>query len=624
MNINKKEKYEFQSETKQLLNLMIHSLYSNKEIFIRELISNASDAIDKMRFKLLSQKINNKNYKMRIRIIINKEERKIIISDNGIGMKKDEIINNLGVIASSGTRRFLESLPNNNINNNQLIGKFGVGFYSAFIVSDKVIVKTKHIDEINENNGIMWESSGKGNYFIKKINKIKNGTDVELYLKKEENQFLEEWKLREIINKYSDHISIPIEIQEYDKIKKNQSWKQINKAKALWTLNKSEIKEHEYKEFYQNITKDINEPLTWIHNKVEGIHEYISLLYIPRKLTWNILDQENKKNGLKLYVKKIYIMDDANQFLPNYLRFIKGILDTDNLPLNISREILQENHITTVLKTSLTKKVLKLIHLLSLEKNEKYKIFWKEFGLIFKEGIVEDIKNQERIASLLRFTSIKNNSKEQTLSLDQYINNMHEKQNKIYFLIADNYNTAITSPHLEIFYKNNIDVLLLSDKIDDWMMNYLIEFKGKKFQSINKIDQNSENLFNNSNKNIIITPEIEKFLNKIKTILKEKVQSVQLSTRLIKSPTILIADKNNISPQMSKLFIAAGQKIPPTKYTFEININHPLIIKIMNIQDDTINDWIHMLFNQALLSEHGTLENPNDFIKIINKLLIKY
>ncbi|CAL4323134.1 molecular chaperone HtpG [Buchnera aphidicola] len=623
--MQKKEKYSFQSETKQLLHLMIHSLYSNKEIFIRELISNASDAIDKMKFKCLSDTSNKfKNHDMRIRIQIDKKKNTIIISDNGIGMTKDDVIQNLGTIANSGTKKFLQSLSSQDIKNNQLIGQFGVGFYSSFIVANKVTVKTRYAEENNPKNSILWESEGKGEYSIQTTYKEENGTEVEIHLKNDEKQFLEEWKINEIIKKYSDHISIAIEIQEYDEKNKILSWKQINTAKSIWTIPSTQISDDEYKKFYQYLTKDINEPLSWIHNKVEGTQEYTNLLYIPKKSQWNIWDQENKKNGLKLYVKKIYIMDDVNQFLPNYLRFIKGIIDTNNLPLNISREILQESYVTKVLKKALTKKILKLIQKISIQEKEKYKIFWKEFGNILKEGIAEDLKNQSIIAGLLRFSSMKSNSQEQKLSLKDYIKNMHTKQNKIYFVIAENYNSAKNSPYLEIFKKHEIDVLLLSNHIDEWMMNYLTEFENKKFQSINKIDDEFEKIFDEKI-NQKIKQEVKDLLDDIKNILKNKIHKVNISHRLFESPVVLVSDKNTMSKQMSKLFEAAGQKTPPVKYTLEINPKHKIIKKIMNMKqkNQNIDLWINILFEQSLLAYQGTLENPNEFIKNINKILIQ-
>ncbi|WP_343182448.1 molecular chaperone HtpG [Buchnera aphidicola] len=623
--MNKKiEKHQFQSEIKQLLHLMIHSLYSNKEIFLRELISNASDAIDKLRFNLLLSKNEiKKKEKEYIRIILNKSKNTITISDNGIGMNKIEIIENLGTIARSGTKKFLKNLSPDQIKNNQLIGKFGVGFYSAFMVAKEITVKTRHMQENNPDNSIFWRSNGSEEYLINTIYKEEHGTEVEILLKDNEKEFLEEWKIRNIINKYSDHITIPIEIQEYNTKNKTFSWKQINKAKALWTFQKSQITKKEYKDFYYDITKDTNGPLAWTHNHIEGTQPYINLLYIPKKSSWNIWEQDNKNNGIKLYIKKTYIMDDASCFLPNYLRFIKGILDAENLPLNISREILQENSITKKIKLSLTKRVLNLLHILSNKKEKKYQIFWKEFGTIFKEGIAEDTTNREKIANLLRFTSMKNNSHESILSLNEYIKNMHENQEKIYFLIAENYESAKTSPHLEIFQKNNIDVLLLSNRIDEWMMNYLTEFKNKKFQSINKIDNEFEKKFKKNNKNYNENPEIKNFLENIQNTLKEKVEKVTISDRLIHSPAALIANKNTLSPHMAKLFTAAGQKVPPVKYILEINIDHDLIKKIMNIQDKhNFKNWINLLFDQSLLSEQGSLDNPNHFIKNMNKLLI--
>ncbi|CAL4043259.1 Chaperone protein HtpG [Buchnera aphidicola (Phyllaphis fagi)] len=621
--MKKNEKYSFQSETKQLLHLMIHSLYSNKEIFIRELISNASDAIDKMRFKFLSNEHSDQKYRdMYIRILLDKKENKIVISDNGIGMTKQEIINNLGTIANSGTKSFLKSLNKENKKNNQLIGKFGVGFYSSFIVSDKVIVRTRHAEELNQNNGTLWKSDGKGEYTITSITKKEYGTDVELYLKKEEIDFLEDWKICNIVKKYSDHITIPIEIQEYDKKNKVFSWKQINTAQALWTLEKSKITDDQYKNFYKHITQDMNDPIIWSHNKVEGTQEYISLLYIPSKSHWDIWNRDQKKNGLKLYIKRIYIMDNAEQFLPSYLRFIKGILDTNDLPLNVSREMLQENNITHSLKTSITKRVLMLIKQLT-KNNSQYQIFWKEFGLILKEGIAEDTKNQEKIAELLRFTSIKTNCIEQNLSLSEYIQNMPNNQEKIYFLTADSYATVSTSPHLEIFKKNNIDVLLLCDRIDEWMMNYLTDFKGKKFQSVNKIDDDLNKIVHEKSKSNNSLKKINTLLLKIQEVLKEKIKKVQLSYRLIDTPAILLIEKDAMSTQMSKLFMAAGQNIPPVQYIFEINPNHKLIKKISNLQDDkNINIWIQILFEEALLSERGSLDNPNDFINKINQIFI--
>ncbi|ALD15411.1 heat shock protein 90 [Buchnera aphidicola (Aphis glycines)] len=623
MNIMKKETYNFQSEVKQLLHLMVHSLYSNKEIFLRELISNASDAIDKLRFESISSpELFNKAPK--IQISINKSQRTLVISDNGIGMTRKDIIENLGTIAKSGTKTFLQSLEGkkNNIQN-ELIGQFGVGFYSSFIVSDKVLVRTKFAGN-KSNDGILWESSGEGEYNIENIVKKTQGTEITLFLKKKEDEFLETWKIKSIVNKYSDHITVPVEIQIYDEKNKTYFWEQINKAQALWTKKKSSINEKEYQEFYKYLTNDQNNPIAWSHNHVEGNHEYISLLYIPEKAAWDIWNRENK-NGLKLYVKRVYIMDNSQEFLPNYLRFIRGIIDSNNLPLNISREILQNNSITHNLKKALTKKSLQMLDKLSKNDHEKYQSFWNQFGLVLKEGPAEDSENLNLIANLLRFTSTKNNSSEQTVSLTQYVSNMIEKQEKIYYITADSYISAKNSPHLELFNKKNIDVLLLSDRIDEWMMNYLVEFEGKKFQSISKEDASLNNLI----KEKIIEKEKTSqdtinFLNKVKKVLGDKVKSVRLTNRLTDTPCIVLSDSNEMSTQMAKLFTAAGQSVPELKYIFEINPKHELIKKICKISDNKMfEEWIKLLLDQSLLAEKGNLDNPHEFISRMNKLFIE-
>lgn len=623
MNTQKKETYNFQSEVKQLLHLMIHSLYSNKEIFLRELISNASDAIDKLRFESISSpELYNNTPK--IQISINKAQRTLIISDNGIGMTKKDIIENLGTIAKSGTKSFLKSLENKKTNvKNELIGEFGVGFYSSFIVSDKVLVRTKFAKN-KSNDGILWESSGEGEYNITNIIKKTQGTEITLFLKKEEDEFLETWKIKNIVNKYSDHITVPVEIQTYDKKNKTYFWEQINKAQALWTRNKSSISDNEYHEFYKYLTNDQHNPITWSHNHVEGTHEYTSLLYVPEKAAWDIWNRENK-HGLKLYVKRVYIMDNSQEFLPNYLRFIRGIIDSNSLPLNVSREILQNNSITQNLKKALVKRSLKMLDKLSKNDNEKYQSFWNQFGLVLKEGPAEDNENLSLIANLLRFTSIKNNSSEQKISLKQYVSNMIEKQEKIYYITADSYISAKNSPHLELFNKKDIDVLLLSDRIDEWMMNYLVEFEGKKFQSISKEDSSlnklvEEKLINKEE----TSKEIIDFLSRVKKVLGNKVKSVRLTNRLTETPCIVLSDSNEISTQMAKLFTAAGQPVPELKYIFEINPKHELIKKISKISEKEIfSEWIKLLLDQSLFAEKGNLDNPHKFISRMNKLFVQ-
>lgn len=624
MDTNSKKTHIFQSEVKQLLNLMIHSLYSNKEIFLRELISNSSDAIEKLRFENLShpKKFINCQKESKIQISINKNDKTLSIYDNGIGMTYDEIIQNLGTIAKSGTKSFLNNLNTSLKDKNDLIGKFGVGFYSSFIIAKKVSVYTKHAQEKSD-NGSLWESNGQGEYTIQKTKLKEHGTKIVLYIKKKEEEFLELWNIKNIIKKYSDHISIPVEIENYDEKSKTISWEKVNQAQALWTKNKKDISISTYEEFYKYITHDSEKPLIWSHNKVEGKQEYTSLLYIPTKATWDMWHRENK-HGLKLYVKHIYIMDDAAQFLPNYLRFVKGIIDSDDLPLNISREILQDNNVIKSLKKSLTKRILNLLDNLSKNDVKKYQNFWNSFGLVLKEGLAEDSINQKQIAKLLRFSSIHTQKKEQTLSLKKYIKNMVEDQDKIYFITSDSHDSALNSPHLEIFKEKNIDVLLLSDRVDEWMMNYLPEFKNKKFQSVSKSDISIEKFIKKDNKILEKKDkDINLFIEKIKKILKNKVKDVRITHRLVNTPVMVLTDTNDMSTQMAKLFSAAGQPIPEIKYLLEINIKHNLIKKIKKInKEEELSIWINMLFEQAILAEKGSLENPHIFINRINQLFL--
>ncbi|QCI21764.1 molecular chaperone HtpG [Buchnera aphidicola (Hyadaphis tataricae)] len=624
MNIKKTEMYTFQSEVKQLLHLMIHSLYSNKEIFLRELISNASDAIDKLRFAAISSSdlYENEN-DLNIQISVNKAQKTLIISDNGIGMTRQETIDNLGTIAKSGTKAFINSLKEQTNKKNELIGEFGVGFYSSFIVSDKVSVRTRFAGH-DPTEGTLWESSGKGEYHVTNITKKNRGTEITLFLKKEEEEFLETWRIKNIVSKYSDHITVPVNIQNYDEEKKTYFWEQINKAKALWTLKKSSITHDEYKDFYKHLTNDQNNPLVWSHNHVEGNLEYISLLYIPEKAAWDIWNRDNK-HGLKLYVKRVYIMDNSQEFLPNYLRFVRGLIDSNNLPLNVSREILQGNAITHNLKKALTKRSLNMLDKLSRDSQEKYQIFWNQFGIVLKEGPAEDHDNLKKISNLLRFACSQNNSSEQTLSLQKYVDNMIEKQEKIYYITADSYISAKNSPHLELFNKKNINVLLLSDRIDEWMMNYLIEFEGKKFQSISKEDSSIQTFSEEKKiKNTDLPKNIIEFLKKVKKHLGNQVKDVRITYRLTETPCVVLSDSNEMTTQMAKLFSAAGQSVPELKYIFEINPEHALIKKICSIQNETqFKEWITLLLEQALLSEKGSLENPHQFIARMNNLLLQ-
>ncbi|WP_211080458.1 molecular chaperone HtpG [Enterobacteriaceae endosymbiont of Donacia versicolorea] len=626
--MQKKETLNFQSEVKQLLHLMIHSLYSNKEIFLRELISNASDAIEKLKFKTLSNPdLYENNSILKVQISINKEKRLIIISDNGIGMTREEVIRNLGTIAKSGTKDFIKSL-NLSLNTksektSELIGQFGVGFYSAFIVSNKVSVKTRLAGK-PINQGVFWESTGEGNYQISNINKEFRGTEVILHIRSKNDEFLDTWRIKNIINKYSEYISLPIEIEMYNEKEKKYYWEQINKAQALWLRNKNDISDKEYKEFYKQLTYDNIDPIVWSHNHVEGKQEYISLLYIPSNVPWDIRNRDYK-NGLKLYVQRVFIMEDADQLLPKYLRFVRGLVDSNDLPLNISREILQKNSIIHNMKIALTKRVLSMLINLT-KKKDIYSNFWKKFGLIFKEGPAEDIKNKDIIVKLLRFSSTYNNNDEQNVSLEEYIQRMIKGQKKIYFLTSDNYISAKNSPHLEFFYKKGIEVLLLTEHIDEWMISYITEFQGKTLQSISKEDDSLDEFIKkdyNSNQNKI-EDEFKPFLEKIQNLLGNQIKKVRLTNKLLNTPAIVTTDVNEMSTQMAKLFVAAGQKIPEIKYNFELNPNHVLVKKILTIKDEKyFSEFIHLLLEEAILAEKGTLENPHKFIHRINSFLSK-
>lgn len=615
----------FQSEVKQLLQLMIHSLYSNKEIFLRELISNASDAADKLRFKALSNPaLYEGDGELRVRVSFDETLGTLTISDNGIGMNREQVIDHLGTIAKSGTKEFLNSLGTDQAKDSQLIGQFGVGFYSAFIVADKVTVKTRAAGEAQ---GVMWESAGEGDYTVADIEKLTRGTDVILHLREDEKEFLSEWRLREIIGKYSDHIGLPVEIQttEYDEEGKasGQKWEKINKAQALWTRSKTEISDEEYQEFYKHLSHDYNDSLIWAHNKVEGKQEYTSLLYVPAKAPWDMFNRD-QKHGLKLYVQRVFIMDDAEVFMPNYLRFMRGLLDTNDLPLNVSREILQENKVTASLRSALTKRALQLLEKLAKDDQDKYQTFWNEFGLVLKEGVGEDFANKQQIASLFRFASTQTDSSEQTVSLADYVGRMKEGQKAIYFLTADNYVAAKNSPHLELFNKKGIEVLLLSDRIDEWVVGHLTEFDGKPLQSITKSDLDLGDLADKEQEESQKAQQAEfgSFLERAQNYFGDRVKKVVLTHRLTDTPAVVSTDSDEMTTQMAKLFVAMGQKAPEVKYTFELNPDHRMVKKIADLTDETeFNDWIELLFEQALLAERGSLENPAAFIKRMNKLL---
>ncbi|YCI28216.1 molecular chaperone HtpG [Erwinia sp. PK3-005] len=613
----------FQSEVKQLLHLMIHSLYSNKEIFLRELISNASDAADKLRFRALSTPdLYEGDGELRVRVSVDKENRTLTLSDNGIGMRRDEVIENLGTIAKSGTKAFLESLGSDQAKDSQLIGQFGVGFYSAFIVADKVTVRTRAAGSAPE-EGVFWESAGEGEYTIDDLTKADRGTEITLHLREGEDEFLDSWRVRNIISKYSDHIALPVEIETKDEESDTTSWEKINKAQALWTRNKAEVSDEEYNEFYKHISHDFSDPLAWSHNRVEGKQEYTSLLYIPARAPWDMWNRDHK-HGLKLYVQRVFIMDDAEQFMPNYLRFVRGLIDSNDLPLNVSREILQDNRITQNLRSALTKRVLQMLDKLAKDDAEKYQQFWSEFGLVLKEGPAEDHANQQAIAKLLRFATTSSEGAAQTVSLEEYVSRMVEGQEKIYYITADSYAAAKSSPHLELFRKKGIEVLLLSDRIDEWMMSYLTEFDGKTFQSVSKADDTLEKLADEENDaQKEAEKALEPFVDRVKTLLGERVKEVRLTHRLTDTPAIVTTDANEMSTQMAKLFAAAGQAVPDVKYIFELNPEHALVKRAADTQDEArFAEWVELLLDQALFAERGTLEDPNQFIRRMNQLLL--
>jgi molecular chaperone HtpG len=611
----------FQSEVKQLLHLMIHSLYSNKEIFLRELISNASDAADKLRFRALSApELYAGDGELRVRLSFDKEQRTLTIADNGIGMRREEVIENLGTIAKSGTKAFLESIGSDQAKDSQLIGQFGVGFYSAFIVADKVTVRTRAAGAADD-EGVFWESAGEGDYTIADITKETRGTEITLHLREGEDEYLDAWRLRSVIGKYSDHIALPVEIESKNEEDGTVTWEKINKAQALWTRSKADVTDEEYKEFYKHIAHDFTDPLSWSHNRVEGKQEYTSLLYIPAQAPWDMWNRDHK-HGLKLYVQRVFIMDEAEQFMPNYLRFVRGLIDSNDLPLNVSREILQDSRVTQNLRGALTKRVLQMLDKLAKDDAEGYQKFWQQFGLVLKEGPAEDNGNQEAIAKLLRFATTHGDSSAQTVSLEEYVGRMAEGQEKIYYITADSYAAAKSSPHLELFRKKGIEVLLLSDRIDEWMMSYLTEFDGKPFQSVSKADETLDKLADETEEQKAAEKQLEPFIERVKTLLGERVKDVRLTHRLTDTPAIVVTDADEMSTQMAKLFAAAGQQAPEVKYIFELNPEHALVKRASDVGDNEhFAEWIDLLLDQALLAERGTLEDPNLFIRRMNKLL---
>lgn len=624
-----KETRGFQSEVKQLLQLMIHSLYSNKEIFLRELISNASDAADKLRFRALSQPgLYENDAELGVKLSFNEQAGTLTITDNGIGMTRDDVIEHLGTIAKSGTKDFFAKLSEDETKDSQLIGQFGVGFYSAFIVADSVTVNTRAAG-LAADQAVSWQSGGEGDYTIEDIEKESRGTEIVLHLREDEKEFLSEHRLREIIGKYSDHIGIPVHIQTVERDEEGKEtgrkWEQINKAQALWTRNKSDISEEEYKEFYSHVSHDFAEPLTWSHNRVEGKQDYTSLLYIPSKAPWDMHNRDSK-HGLKLYVQRVFIMDDAEQFMPSYLRFMRGLIDSNDLPLNVSREILQDNKVTQSLRKACTKRALTMMERLANKDAEKYQTLWNEFGQVLKEGPVEDFANREKIAKLLRFSSTHAETVEQTVSLSGYIERMKEDQDKIYFLTADSFSAAKNSPHLEQFRAKGLEVLLMHDRIDEWLMGHLPEFDGKPFQAITKADLDLSAFEQEEEKEKRKETEeaFQSVVERSKTYLGERVKDVRTTFKLKDTPAVVVTDENEMGTQMAKLLAAAGHDAPEVQYIFELNPEHPLVTKMADEADEEVfGRWVEMLLGQAMLAEKGTMDDPSQFLAAVNKLLGK-
>ena len=637
--MSEKETLGFQAEIKQLLHLVTHSLYSNKEIFVRELISNASDALDKLRFLALD---NNSLYAgdsdLQIQVDVDTENKTITFTDNGVGMTREDVIKNLGTIAHSGTGEFLKSMTGDKAKDNELIGQFGVGFYSAFIVADKVTVITSRAGE-EAGKAVKWQSDGSGEFSIEESNKQSRGTQIILHLKEGEEEFLDDWKIKGIITKYSDHLSFPVLMKEEIKVESEDEgdvegeekkeaevayeYKAVNRAKALWTLPKSEISDEEYAEFYKHISHDFEAPLKWVHNRVEGKSEYTSLLYIPKHAPFDLWNRDAPR-GLKLFVKRVFIMDNAEQLLPLYLRFMKGVIDSDDLPLNISRELLQNNRVIETIKSATAKRVLTTLEKMAKSAPEDYAAFWKAFGNVIKEGPAEDASNKDQIAKLIRFATTKSDDEAQSISFDDYVSRMQEGQDKIYYLTADGYQAAKHSPHIEIFDKKGIEVVLLYDKVDEWLISNLSEYDGKSLVSITKGDLDLGDMEDEETKEAHKKVETENkdFIEKINKVLGDKVKEVRITHRLTSSPSCVVADSYDMSGNIQRILKASGQDVPESKPILELNPEHSLVVKLKSLDDDNaFSNWSNLLFEQAILAEGGQLDDPASFVTRLNQLL---
>jgi len=625
MTTAQKETLGFQSEAKQLLHLMIHSLYSNKEIFLRELVSNANDAIDKLRFESLSNtELASVTEELRIRIDVDKDAKTVTITDTGIGMTRDEAISHLGTIAKSGTAQFLDSLTGDQKQDSQLIGQFGVGFYSTFIVADKVVVESRSA-KVAKEEAVRWTSEGEAEFEVETIEREAAGTSVTLHLKPDEAEFADGWRIRNIVKKYADHVSVPVVMKqmatEEDKEPEDEV---VNSAKALWTRSRSDVSEDEYKEFYKLVSHDFQDPLKWSHNRVEGKLDYTSLLYIPSKASFDLYQRESPR-GVKLYVQRVFIMDDAEQFLPLYLRFIRGIVDSNDLSLNVSREILQKDPAIDSMRSALTKRSLDMIEKLA-DDEEKYQVFWDEFGQVLKEGPAEDFGNREKVAGLLRFATTESASATQNQSLKAYIERMKPEQDKVYYVAAENYHMAANSPHLEIFRKKGLEVILLHDRIDEWLVSHLAEFDGKQFQDVAKGELDLGDLQDTEEKQHqeVTEKEFKGLVEKISKLLEENVEEVRMTHRLTESPACLVVSEDDMGMQMRRVLESAGQAVPENKRIFELNPDHPLVQKLNDETDsDRFNDLARVLYDQAQLAEGSQLNEPATYVTRLNKLLLE-
>lgn len=621
-----KETLGFETEVKQLLHLMIHSLYSNKEIFLRELISNASDACDKLRFESLSDDaLYEGDNELAIHVEYDKEARTVTVRDNGIGMNRQEVVENLGTIAKSGTRQFLDSLTGDQAKDAHLIGQFGVGFYSSFIVADKVTVTTRRAG-LTAEHGVRWESGGEGDYTIETVAKPERGTEVVLHLREGEDDFLDGWRLRSVIHKYSDHITLPIMMQKeaIGEEKSEEGAETVNKASALWTRSKNDISDEEYNEFYKHVAHDFEDPMTHIHSRVEGKLDYTSLLFIPKRAPFDLWDRE-RRHGIKLYVKRVFIMDDAEQLMPNYLRFVRGVIDSSDLPLNISREILQHNKAIDSMRNGSVKKILGLLESMASKEPEKYLQFWQEFGKVIKEGPGEDFANREQIAKLLRFASTDKDTDEQTVSLIDYVERMKAGQDNIYYITADSFAAAKNSPHLEVFRKKGIEVLLMFDRVDEWLVSSLTEFEGKQLKSVTKGELDLGEMENEEEKQQqeSVAKDFEGLVKQVEESLGEKVKEVRITHRLTSSPACLVTEEGEMSANLERILKSVGQNAPDIKPILELNPEHPLVAKLKDESGERFGDLASILFDQALLAEGGQLDDPAAFVGRLNQMLLE-